>query len=144
MRFVFDSAKPTHLQPKSIDDNFFGYWSPVFHTHPSGYNLIIPFHPYGIDTTAGQFATLTLAIFPGKYDGPLRGPFPKVVHLIIRDQIDAHKTWTQMIQSTREPPFRGPTFSLKNDALFAVAIYENIPLYKYFSETDDYIVNDVC
>ena len=64
VRFIFDSAKSAHRQSKPIDDKAFGYWSPIFRTHPYGYNFIIRFHPYGIDATAGQFATLIFAFFP--------------------------------------------------------------------------------
>ena len=64
VRFIFDSAKLAHRQFKPIDDKTTGYWSPVFRTHPYGYNFIIRFHPYGIDATAGQFATIFFAFFP--------------------------------------------------------------------------------
>ena len=143
VRFIFDSAKSAHSQSKPIDDKTTGYWSPVFRTHPYGYNFIIRFHPYGIDTTAGQFATLIFAFFPGDYDGLLRWPFSKVIHLSLRDQLDPLNAWTQTIQPTQEPPFRRPTSSLKNEA-FAVALYKFIPHSKLFSETDGYVVNDTC
>ena len=102
-------------------------------------------HPYGIDTTAGQLATLIFAFFPGSYDGPLHWPFisTKVIHLNLRDQLDPLNAWRQTIQPTQEPPFRRPTSSLKNDA-FAVALYKYIPHSYFFSETDGYIVNDTC
>ena len=103
VRFVFDSAKSAHRQSEPIDDKTSGYSSPVFRTHPYGYNFIIRFHTYGIDTTAGQFATLIFAFFPGDYDGLLRWPFPKVIHLSLRDQLDPLNAWTQTIQPTQEP-----------------------------------------
>ena len=71
VRFIFDSAKLAHRQSKPFGDKVFGYWSPVFRTHPYGYNFIIRFHPYGIDETAGQFATLIFAFFFGDYYGLL-------------------------------------------------------------------------
>ena len=143
MRFVFDSAKSAHRRSKPIDDKSSSFCSPVFRTHPYGYNFIIRFHPYGIDATAGQFATIIFAFFPGDYDGLLRWPFPKAIHLTLRDQLDPLNAWTQTIQPTQEPPFRRPTSSLKNDA-FAVAFYKYIPHSKLFSETDGYVVNDTC
>ena len=143
VRFIFDSTKSAHCQSKPIDDKTTGYWSPVFRTHPYGYNFIIRLHPYGIDTTAGHFATLIFAFFPGDYDGLLRWPFPKVIHLSLRDQLDPLNAWTQTIQPTQEPPFRGPTSSFKNEA-FAVALYNFIPHSKLFSETDGYLINDTC
>ena len=143
VRFIFDSAKSAHRQSKPIDDKTTGYWSPVFRTHPYGYNFIVRFHPYGIDATAGQFAALILAFFPGDYDGLLRWPCPKVIHLSLRDQLDPLDTWTQTIQPTQEPPFRRPSSSVKNEA-FAVAFYKYIPHSKLFSETEGYVVNDIC
>ena len=143
VRFIFDSAKSAHRQSKPLDDKTTGYRSPVFRTHPYGYNFIIRFHPYGIDATAGQFATIIFAFFPGDYDGLLRWPFPKAIHLSLRDQLDPLNAWTQTIQPTQEPPFKRPTSSLKNDA-FAVAFYKYIPHSKLFSETDGYVVNDTC
>ena len=143
VRFIFDSAKSAHRQSKPIDDKTTGYWSRVFRTHPYDYNFIIRFHPYGIDTTAGQFATIIFTFFPGDYDGLLRWPFPKAIHLSLRDQLDPLNAWTQRIQPTQEPPFRRPTSSLKNDA-FTVAFYKFIPHSKLFSETDGYVVNDTC
>ena len=141
VQFIFNSARSAHRQSKPINDKTTGYWSPVFRTHPYGYNFVIRFHPYGIDATAGQFAALIFAFFPGDYDGLLRWPFSEVIHLSLRDQLDPLNTWTQTIQPTQELPFRRPTSSLKNDA-FAVAFYKYIPHSKLFSETDGYIVND--
>ena len=141
VQFIFNSARSAHRQSKPINDKTTGAWSPVFRTHPYGYNFVIRFHPYGLDATAGQFAALIFAFFPGDYDGLLRWPFPKVIHLSLRDQLDPLNTWTQTIQPTQELPFRRPTSSLKNDA-FAVAFYKYIPHSKLFSETDGYIVND--
>ena len=143
VKFIFDSAKSTNRQSKPIDDKTTGYWSPVFRTHPYGYNFFIRFHPYGIHATAGQSATIIFAFFPGVYDGLLRWPFPKAIQLSLRDQLDPLKAWTQTIQPTQEPPFKRPTSSLKNDA-FAVAFYKYIPPSELFSETDGYVVNDTC
>ena len=143
VRFVFDSAKSAHRQSRPIDDKTSGFWSPVFRTHPYGYNCIIQFCPYPIDAVAGQFATLIFAFFPGDYDGLLRWPSLKVVHLHLRDQMDPFNACTQTIQPTRQAPFRRPTASLRNDA-FAVALYKCIPHSKPFGETDGYIVKDTC
>ena len=143
VRFVIDSAKSTHRRSKPIDDKSSSFCSPVFRTHPYAYNFIVRFHAYGFDTVAGQFATLIFAFFPGDYDGISRWPFPKVIHLSLRDQLDPLNVWTQTIPPTQEPPFRRPTSSLKTDA-FAVALYKYIPHSKLFSETEGDIVNDTC
>ena len=81
VQFIFSSARSAHRQSTPINDKTTGFWSPVFRTHPYGYNFVVRFHPYGIDVTAGQFAALIFAFFPGDYDGLLRWPFSKVIHL---------------------------------------------------------------
>ena len=107
VRLVFDSAKSAHRQPKPIDDKTSGYWSPVFLTHPYGYNIIVRFHPYGTDTTVGQFSTLIFALFPGDYDGLPRTPFPKVIHLSFQDK------WTHSMRgSKRFNPHKNPLHTI--------------------------------
>ena len=143
VNFVYCSAKSTHRASKSIDDKSSGYWSPIFRSHPYGYNFIIRFYPYGLGTNAGQFVTILFAFFPGDYDNLLRWPFPKINHLGLRDQLDPLNTWTQKIQPTQEHPFRRPTSSPKNDA-FLIALHRFIPHSKFFNETEGSIVNDTC
>ena len=127
VRFIFDLAKSAHRQSEPIDDRSSGYWSPAFRTHSYGYNLIIEFHPFGIDTAAGQCATFIFAFFPGHYDGLLRWPFPKVVHLSLRDQLDPLNVWTQTIQPTQEPPSDDqPLLSIMRHLLLASTITSRI------------------
>ena len=126
VRFVFDSAKSARRHSKPIDDRSSGCWSPVFRTHPYGYNLIIRLYRYKFDTVERQLATLIIAFFPGDFDGLLRWPFPKVIHLSLRVKLDPLNAWTQTIQSTREPLFGRPKSSLKIDA-FAIALHKYIP-----------------
>ena len=45
VQFIFNSARSAHRQSKPINDKTTGYWSPVFRTHPYGYNFVIRFHP---------------------------------------------------------------------------------------------------
>ena len=143
VNFVYCSAKSAHRASKPIDDKSSGYWSPMFRTHPYGYNFIIQFYPYGLGTNAGQFVTIFSAFFPGDCDNLLRWPFPKKIHLGLRDQLDPLNTWTQKVQPTQEHPFRRPTSAPKNEA-FAIAFHRFIPHSKFFNETEGYIVNDTC
>ena len=143
VNFVYNSAKSAHCASKPIDDKSSGYWSPIFRTRPYGYNFLVRFYLYGLGTNAGQFVTIFFAFFPGDYDNLLRWPFPKVIQLGLRDQLDPLNTWTQKIQPTQEHPFRRPTSSPKNEA-FAIALHRFIPHSKLFNETEGYIVNDTC
>ena len=142
VNFVYRSATSAHRASRPIDDKLSGYWSPIFRTHPYGYNFMIRFYPYGLGTNAGQFVTI-FAFFPGDYDDLLYWPFPKIIHLGLRDQLDPLNTWTQKIQPTKEQPFRRPTSSSKN-AAFAIAFHRFIPYSKFFNETEGYIVHDTC
>ena len=64
VKFVFDSAKPSHYHSRTIGDKTSAYWSPVFRTQPYGYIFIFPFPPYRTDIAAGHFATPNFAFFP--------------------------------------------------------------------------------
>ena len=135
VRFIFNSAKSTHRQSKPIDDKTTSYLSPVFRTHPYGYNFIIRFHTYGIDTTPGEFATLVFAFFPGTtmvlYDG----------HFLKLFILASGTSWTHSMRgrkqfSPHKNHFRQPTSSLKNEA-FAVAVYNYIPHSKFSTKLTD-------
>ena len=45
------------------------YNSPVYRTHPYGYNFFVQFYPYGLDAAAGNHASIMFVLFPGDYDG---------------------------------------------------------------------------
>ena len=64
------------------------YNSAVYRTHPYGYNFFVQFYPYGLDSAAGNHASIMFALFPGDYDGLLTWPFPKTIQLSVRDQLD--------------------------------------------------------
>ena len=95
VNFVYNSAKSAHRASKPIDDTSSGYWSPIFRTHPNGYNFNIRFYPCGLGTSTGQSVTICFAFFPGDFDNLLLWPFSKVIHLGLRDQLDPLNTWTQ-------------------------------------------------
>ena len=143
VNFVYCSAKSDHSASKPIHDKSSGYWSPIFSTHSYGYNFIIQFYTYGLGTNAGQFVTIFFAFFPGDYYSLLRWPFPRIINLGLRDQLDPLNTLTQKVQPTQEHPFKRPTSSPKNEA-FAIAFHRFIPHSKFFNETEGYIVNDTC
>ena len=143
VKFVYCSAKSAHRASKPIDDKSSGYWSPIFRTHPNGYKFLIQIYPYGLGTNAGQFVTIFFAFFPGDNDNLLRWPFPKIIHLGLRYQLDPLNTWTQSVQPTQEYPFRRPTSSPKNEA-FAIGFHRFIPHSKFFNETEGYIVSYTC
>ena len=70
------------------------YNSPVYRTHPYSYISFVQFYPYGLGSAAGNHASIMFALFPGDYDGLLKWPFSKTIHLSVRDQLDLQKSWT--------------------------------------------------
>ena len=68
------------------------YKSPMYRTHPYGYNFFVQFYPYGLEAAAGNHASIMFALFPGEYDGLLKWPFSRTIHLSVRDQLDPQNT----------------------------------------------------
>ena len=108
LKLVSDTAKSSARLDNAAKDPSFHYNSPVYRTHPYGYNFSVQFYlygldpygynfsvqfyPYGLDSAAGCHASIMFALFPGDYDGLLKWPFPKTIHISIRDQLDPQKT----------------------------------------------------
>ena len=87
LKLVFDTAKFSRLDNAAKDPST-RYNSPVYRTHPYGYNFFVQFYPYGLDCAAGNHASIMFALFPGDNDGLLTWPFTKTIHLSGRDQLD--------------------------------------------------------
>ena len=132
VKLVFDTAKSSARLDNAAKDPSTHYNSPVYRTHPYGYNFFVQFYPYGLDAAAGNHASIMFALFPGDYDGLLKWPFSKKIHLSVRDQLDPQNTWTiSFAPSDRPCPlchqnnclvcrfhFKS-TISLSEDATFA-------------------------
>ena len=94
VKLVFDTAKSSARLDNAAKDSSTHYNSPVYRTHPYGYNFFVQFYPYGVDSAAGNHASIMFALFPGDYDGLLAWPFRKTIQLSVRDQLDPQNTWT--------------------------------------------------
>ena len=81
LKLVFDTAKSSARLDNAAKDPSTHYNSPVYRTHPYDYNFFVQFYPYGLDSAAGNHASVMFALFPGDYDGLLTWPFPKTIHL---------------------------------------------------------------
>ena len=92
LKLVFDTAKSSARLDNASKDPSTQYNSPVYRTHPYGYNFFVQFYPYGLEADAGNHASIMFALFPGDYDGLLKWPFSKTIHLSVRDQLDPQKT----------------------------------------------------
>ena len=108
-RLVFDSAKSAARLDNAATNPSTHYNSPVYRTHPYGYNFFVQFYPYGLNAAAGNHASIMFALFPGDYDSLLTWPFLKTVHLSVRDQLDPQNKWTITFTPSEKTPFRRPT-----------------------------------
>ena len=88
MRLVFDTVKSATRIDDAAKNPSTHYNSPVYRTHPHGYKFLVQFYPYGLDSAAGNHASIMFALFRPDYDGLLTWPFPKTIHLSVRDQLD--------------------------------------------------------
>ena len=71
LRLVFDSPKSAALFDDATTNHSTHYNSPVYRTHPHGYNFFVQFYPYGLDSAAENHASILFALFRGDYDGLL-------------------------------------------------------------------------
>ena len=76
-RLVFDTAKSAARLDNAATNPSTHYNSPVYRTHPYGYNFFVQFYPYGLNAAAGNHASIMFALLPGDYDSLLTWPFPK-------------------------------------------------------------------
>ena len=140
LKLVFDSAKKARPSSDPLIEPATSFSSPIFRTHPHGYNFFIKFYPYGIGPATGKCASILFTLFPGDFDNLLKWPFSKLTHIGIRDQLDPMNTWMKTIRPDQDPAYKKPTISTKTEA--AVVLINNfIPHSKLFSETEGLLID---
>ena len=140
VKFVFDSAKVARSSSDPLIEPATSFSSPIFRTHPHGYNFFIKLYPYGIGPATGKCASVLFALFPGDYDNLLQWPFTKNIHIGIRDQLDPMNTWVKTIRPDEDPAFNKPTMSTKT-GVATILINNFIPHSKLFSETEGFLID---
>ena len=138
VKLVFDTAKSSPRLDNAAKDPSTHYNSPVYRTHPYGYNFFVQFYPYGLDAAAGNYASVMFALFPGDYDGLLKWPFSKTIHLSVRDQLDPQNTWTISFAPSDRISFRRPT----RDPLPTLMKFNFFPHSKMFSKTENFLFDN--
>ena len=82
VKFVFDSAKVARPSSDPLIEPATIFSSPIFRTHPHGYNFFIKLYPYGIGPATGKCASVLFALFPETMtifsNGPSQRPFTSV------------------------------------------------------------------
>ena len=58
VKFVFDSAKVARQSSDPLIEPATSFSSPIFRTHPHGYNFFIKLYPYGIGPATGKCASV--------------------------------------------------------------------------------------
>ena len=140
VKFVFDSAKVARPSSDPLIEPATSFSSPIFRTHPHGYNFFIKLYPYGIGAATGKCTSILFTFFPGDFDNLLQWPFSKITHIGIRDQLDPMNTWMKTIRPDQDPAYRKPTLSKKTG--FATILINNFfPHSKLFSETEGFLID---
>ena len=139
VKVVFDSAKVARPSSDPLIEPATSFSSPIFSTHPHGYNFI-KLYPYGIGPATGKCASALFTLFPGDYDNFLQWPFSKLIHIGIRDQLDPMNTWMKAIRSHQDPAYKKPTISTKT-GVATILIIIFIPHSKLFSETEGFPID---
>ena len=140
VKFVFDSAKVARPSPDPLIEPARSFSSPIFRTHPHGYNFFIKHYPYGIGPATGKCASILITLFPGDYDNLLQWPFSKLIHIGIRDQLDPMNTWMKTIRPDQDPAYKKPTMSVKT-GIATILINNFIPHSKLISETKGFRID---
>ena len=138
VKFVFDSAKVARPSRDPFIEPATSFSSPIFRTHPHGYNFFIKLYPYGTGPATGKCASILFTLFPGDYDYLLQWPFTKIIHIGIRDQLDPMNTWMKTIRPDQDPAYKKPTMTTKT-GVATVLISNFIPHSKLFSETEGFL-----
>ena len=140
VKFVFDSAKLARPSSDPLIEPATRFSSPIFRTHPHGYNFFIKLYPYGIGPATGKCASVLFALLPGDYDNLLQWPFTKTIHIGIRDQLDPMNTWMKTILPDQDPAYKKPSMSTKT-GVATILINNFIPHSKLFSETEGFLID---
>ena len=138
LRLVSDTAKSATRLDDAATNPSTQYNSPVYRTHPHGYNFFVQFYPYGLDSAAGNHASIRFALFPGDYDGLLTWPFPETILLSVRDQLDPQNKWTITFAPSKKISLRRPTL----EQCPTLTNFNFFPHSKMFSKTESFLLNN--
>ena len=106
LRLVSDTDKSATPPDDAATNPSNHYNSPVYRTHPHGYNFFVQFCLYGLDSADGNHASIMFAFFAGDYDGWLTWPFPKTILFFLLSAINLTPRTSGL--SLSDPPRRYP------------------------------------
>ena len=138
LRLVFDTAKAFTRLEDAAKDLSTHHNSTLFSANPYGYNFLVQFYAYGLDSAAGIHASIMFALFPGDYDGLMTRPFPKTIHLSVLDQLKPQNKWTITFAPSEMILFRRPT----RDPCPTLTNFNFFPHSKMFSKTEKFLLKN--
>ena len=138
IQLVFESARLWYLKPGRENAPTTRLRSPIFRSHPYGYNFYLNLYPYEFAAAIGTWASISLSMSAGEYDDMLSWPVSKIIQIKVRDQLNPLNTWSQTIE-TKEPT--RPT-SAEFSTAPTVRYPEFSPHSKLFKKADGYLYND--
>ena len=138
IHLVFESARLWYLKPGWENAPTTQLRSPIFPSHPCGYNFYLYLFPYGFAAAIGTWASISLSISAAQYDDVLPWLVWKTIQIKVRDQLNPLNTWSQTIESKE---LTRPT-SVEFSAVPTVRYPYFFPHSKLFNETDGYLYSD--
>ena len=139
IKLVFESARLWYLKPGRENPPTTRLRSPLFRSHPYGYNFYLDLYPYGFAAAIGTWLSLSLSISSGEYDDILPWPVSKTIQIKARDQLNPLNLWSQIIEPGE---LTRPTTS-GFSTVPTVRYPYFFPHTKLFEETNGYLHNDI-
>ena len=136
---VFESARLWYLKPGRENAPTTRLRSPVFRSHPFGYNFYLNLYPYGFAAAIGTWLSLSLSISPGEYDDILPWPVSKTIQIKVRDQLKLLNVWSQTIEPRELTRPTTADFSTVPTVRYPYFF----PHTKLFEETNGHLHNDI-
>ena len=98
IKLVFESARLWYLKPGRENAPTTQLRSPIFRSHPYGYNFCLNIYTYGFAAAIGTWASISLFISAGEYDDILSWPLSKTIQIKVRDHLNPLNAWSQTIE----------------------------------------------
>ena len=141
IKLVFESARLWYLKRGRENAPTTRLRSPVFRSHPYGYNFYLNLYPYSFAAAIGTWLSLSLSlsISPGEYHDILPWPVSKTIQIKVRDQINPLNVWSQTIE-----PIEVTRPTTADFSIVPIVRYPYFfPHTKLFEETNGYLHNDI-
>ena len=138
IQLVFESARLWYLKPGRKNAPTTRLRSPIFRSHPYGYNFCLNLYPYGFVAAIRRWASISLSMSDGQFDDILSWPVSKTLQIKVRDQLNPLNTWSQTIEYKELPRTTSANFS----TVPTVRYLYFFPQTKFVNETDGHLYNN--